>query len=134
MKPDSRQESNAHMHNTNRLPDTAAEADAHLIVRAASSAPQPNGLLGDTLQRLRDWCRRPGMAAHQAKPTLRLHVDDLNGQRVATVADAGPELVLDLPAGTYQVTAIAGDTCRGYTLTLLPGASFNLQLCQALQA
>lgn len=118
------------MQNTERPLDTphAAENQAQLIV--CSAASKGHG----ALQRLRDWCRLPASGPASAKPVLRLHVDDLQGQRVATVADAGPQLVLDLPAGTYQVTAIMGDICRGYTLTLQPGASFNLQLCRALHA
>jgi hypothetical protein len=115
--------------------DIPVVPDAQLIVCAAAAATGKDHTLSDALQRLRDWCRLPGQShAHAKKPVLHLHVDDLNGQRVATIADAGPELVLDLPAGTYQVTAILGDICRGYTLTLQPGASFNLQLCHALRS
>lgn len=119
------------MQSTERSAATAqaAENQAQLIVCSAAASEGHSAL-----QRLRNWCRLPASGTASAKPALRLHVDDLQGQRVATVADAGPQLVLDLPAGTYQVTAIMGDICRGYTLTLQPGASFNLQLCRALHA
>lgn len=116
------------MQNTERPLDTSPATDAQLIVCNPAADKDHS-----TLQRLRNWCRLPGTGPAKAKPTL-LHVDDLQGQRVATVADAGPQLVLDLPAGTYQVTAIMGDVCRGYTLTLQPGEAFNLQLCRALRS
>jgi hypothetical protein len=116
------------MQNTERLLDTRHAADAQLIVCTAAATAGYGAL-----QRLRNWCRLPRSAQPQSKPTLRLQVDDLHGQRVATVDDAGPQLVLDLPAGTYQVTAIMGEICRGYTLTLQPGDAFNLQLCHAFR-
>jgi len=117
------------MQNTESPRDTSPDTDAQLIVCNSTEDKYHHAL-----QRLREWCRLPGTGQAQTKPTLRLHVDDLQGKRVATVADAGPQLVLDLPAGTYQVTAIMGEVCRGYTLTLQPGDAFNLQLCQALRS
>lgn len=117
------------MQNTEHPLDTRPGTDAQLIVCNSAADKYHRAL-----QRLRDWWRLPGTGHAPTKPTLRLHVDDLQGKRVATVADAGPQLVLDLPAGTYQVTAILGEVCRGYTLTLRPGDAFNLQLCHALRS
>jgi hypothetical protein len=69
-----------------------------------------------------------------AKPEgpLRLHIDNLQGQRVFTADDAGPLVELALPAGTYQVTAVFGTLCRGYTLTLVEGVPNTLYLCPSL--
>ncbi len=59
---------------------------------------------------------------------LSLHVDDLKGQRLATVERAGALTDLSLPPGTCVVTATTGAVRRGYTLTLQAGHSFNLHL------
>ncbi len=45
-----------------------------------------------------------------------------------SVDDAGPFVDIPLPAGTYHVTAELGKVRRSYTMTLEPGASFNLRL------
>ena len=61
---------------------------------------------------------------------LMLQVDDLQGQRLADVHDAGALTRLSLPPGTCNVTATSGDIRRGYTLTLEPGRSVDLHLNQ----
>ncbi len=44
------------------------------------------------------------------------------------MADVGLQVDVLLPAGTYQVTAVWGSSRRSYTLTLQPGATFDLYL------
>ncbi len=107
-------------------PPLPAPPLAHLVIHA-SAAPAGRSAWTAPLA----WLRGLAMAATPACP-LRLHIDDLQGQRVFTADDAGPELDLDLPAGTYQVTALLGPRCRGYTLTLVEGEPNALYLCPSL--
>ena len=62
------------------------------------------------------------------RPPLNLRIDDLQGHRLHTVDDAGPLVDVPLPAGTYQVSVHLGQVRRCYTMTLEPGASFDLFL------
>jgi hypothetical protein len=110
-------------------PPLPAPPLAHLVIHA-SAAPAGRSVWTAPLAWL-DWLRGLAMAATPACP-LRLHIDDLQGQRVFTADDAGPALDLDLPAGTYQVTALLGPHCRGYTLTLVEGVPNELYLCSSL--
>lgn len=68
-----------------------------------------------------------------ARLPLQLEVDDLQGQRLGAIDDAGALTDLPLPAGTYRVNAIRGNLRRSYTLTLEPGASFDLYLRLAVE-
>jgi hypothetical protein len=65
---------------------------------------------------------------NRSRVPLTLQIDDLEGRRVHTVDDAGPLVDVPLPAGTYQVSVHLGTLRRSYTMTLLPGASFDLHL------
>ncbi len=67
-------------------------------------------------------------ARWSAPPRLSLRVDDLQGRRLADIADAGPLTTLQLPPGTCVVTATCGAARRGYTLTLVSGRRFELHL------
>ncbi len=110
-------------------PTVPAPPLAHLVIHA-SAAPAGRNYWTAPLAWL-DWLRGLAMAATPACP-LHLYIDDLQGQRVFSAEDAGPQLALDLPAGTYQVTALLGPLCRGYTLTLTEGAPNDLYLCRSL--
>lgn len=106
--------------------------DARLVIHAAAN-PAERGTLFTASLAWWYWLR--GLyAPAPAKPEgpLRLHIDNLQGQRVFTADDAGPLVELALPVGTYQVTAVLGTLCRGYTLTLVEGAPNDLYLCPSL--
>ncbi|SDP91550.1 hypothetical protein SAMN05216303_11021 [Rhodoferax sp. OV413] len=109
-------------------------AEARLSIHATAN-PAGNGkYLTHTLQ----WLRGLYPAGETARPgpnaVLRLEIDDLQGRRVFSQDAAGPLVELSLPEGTYNVTAIHGHVCRGYTLTLEPGKSFDLYLCPSLKS
>ena len=93
-------------------------------------AEDPVGLLGarfeSALHRLR--ARYASGRLRGIPPALRLQVDDLQGQRLHAIDDAGPLTDVPLPAGTYHITAVRGALRRSYTLTLEPGASVDLYL------
>lgn len=105
---------------------------AHLLIHAErGNILRPgSSVLGAALRGLR--ARYTGSGG-PANPTprplpLQLQVDDLLGQRLHAVADAGHLTDLSLPAGTYQVAAQLGNYRRSYTMTLEPGTSFHLHL------
>jgi hypothetical protein len=62
---------------------------------------------------------------------LNLRIDDLQGHRMHAVDSAGPLVDVPLPAGTYLVSVHLGPVRRSYTMTLEPGASFDLYLSLA---
>ena len=82
--------------------------------------------LQSALHRLRTRFSRRRQPATQTR--LKLQVDDLQGHQLRAVDDGGPLTDWPLPAGTYRITATCGDLKRSYTLTLEPGASFDLYL------
>jgi len=88
--------------------------------------PAPESVVRSALHRVCALCssgRRP-----DSRSALALRVDDLQGRRLGDIGDAGRLTELFLPSGTYVVTATAGEVRRSYTLTLLPGLSFDLYL------
>lgn len=93
-------------------------AEDHLSTMAVRSA--------SAFDRLHAWWSRRQPLAKPSR--LKLQIDDLQGQPLRAVDDAGPLTCWPLPAGTYRVTAICGDLRRSYTLTLEPGTSFDLYL------
>lgn len=100
---------------------------AHLLIHAEFGALNRAGgsALESALSRLQArYSRRPP----QASAVLQLQVNNLRGQRLSAVADAGPFTDLPLPPGTYQITALLGAYRRSYTMTLEPGTSFHLHL------
>ncbi|WP_367847357.1 hypothetical protein [Rhodoferax sp. WC2427] len=109
--------------------------EASLVIHAAAD-PAERGTLFTAPLAWWYWLRSlyapaPNPAAKPEGP-LRLHIDNLQGQRVFTADDAGPLVELALPAGTYHVTAVLGTLCRGYTLTLVEGVPNDLYLCPSL--
>jgi hypothetical protein len=106
------------------LPLTAA----HLLIHAEiGEARQPgNSALQTALNGLR--FRYIGRHRRASSIPLQLQVDDLQGQRMSAVADAGSLTDLPLPPGTYQITVRLGNYRRRYTMTLEPGTSFHLHL------
>jgi len=103
--------------------------EARLVIHAAA-APAARGTLYTVPL---EWLR----GLYTSVPTkpdapLRLHIDDLQGQRVFTADNAQALVELALPVGTYNVTAVLGTLCRGYTLTLVEGAQSDLYLCPSL--
>ena len=106
--------------------------EASLVIHAAADPAVRGTLLTAPLEWL-DWLR--SLYAPQPTPPdapLRLHIDNLQGQRVFTADDAGPLVELALPVGTYNVTAVLGTLCRGYALTLVEGVPNHLYLCPSL--
>lgn len=59
---------------------------------------------------------------------IRLQVADLQGRELRCLDTSEPFIELPLPAGTYDVTVTLGNIRRRYTMTLVPGASFELHL------
>lgn len=65
---------------------------------------------------------------NEERAPLSLQIDDLQGNRVLSVNDAAPLLDVPLPAGAYHVSVHRGKVRCGYTMTIEPGASFDLHL------
>ena len=63
-----------------------------------------------------------------AHAPVRVTVCESGRACVFEVDDAGPLLDIELPAGTYQVTAEIDGVLRTYTLTLQRGTSSSLHL------
>jgi hypothetical protein len=100
---------------------------AHLLIHAEYDAGEDEGYdrrHETRLQRLRAIHARGPRKGTQAP--LSLQIDDLQGHRLHSLDDAGPVVEVRLPAGTYQVTVSLGKMRLKYTLTLLPGMSFDL--------
>lgn len=113
-------------------PRSSSLPEASLVIHAAAD-PAVRGTLFTAPLEWLYWLR--GLyAPAPPKPDapLRLHIDNLQGQRVFTADDAGPLVELALPVGTYNVTAVLGTLCRGYTLTLVEGVQSDLYLCPSL--
>lgn len=123
-------------HMTQPLPSTpsqdAVATEARLLIHATADPAGNSKYLAHTLQ----WLRGLYPAGEAPKPgpntVLRLQIDDLQGRRVFSDDAASPLVELNLPEGTYNVTAIHGQVRRGYTLTLVQGKSFDLYLCPSL--
>ena len=101
-------------------------AAARLLIHADSPSGAEEGAFETVLVRLQ--AILAAGTRHARRVPLRLIVEDLQGRRVLAVDDAGPLLEVPLPAGTYRVNADAGTERRSYTMTLEPGASFDLHL------
>ncbi len=113
------------------LPRSTPLPDTRLVIHAAADPTVRWALFAAPLEW---WYWLRSLYAPQAQPEgpLRLHIDNLQGQRVFTADDAGPLVELALPVGTYHVTAVLGNLCRGYTLTLVEGVPNDLYLCPNL--
>jgi hypothetical protein len=59
---------------------------------------------------------------------LTIRIDDLQGRRYAEIEELAPLINVDLPAGTYHVTAERGAALRRYTIKLESGGGFDLYL------
>ena len=115
------------LHSSPPLPETS------LVIHAAAD-PSARGTLFTAPLEWLYWLRSLYAPPPAPKPVgpLRLHIDNLQGQRVFTADDAGKLVELALPVGTYNVTAVLGNLCRGYTLTLVEGVQSELYLCPSL--
>lgn len=112
---------------TSTSPRAAAVPPARLVIHAEDQLESRVRPLESPLRRLRELSG--GIRTERDKcAKLCLHIDTLQGVRVHSVDDAGPLVDIPLPAGTYHVTAELGKVRRSYTMTLEPGASFNLRL------
>ena len=112
---------------TSKSPGAAALPPACLVIHADDHRESRVRPFESTLRRLRELSGGTG-PERDKYAKLILHIDDLHGVRVHSVDDAGPLIEVALPAGTYHVTAEFGKLRRSYTMTLEPGASFNLCL------
>jgi len=101
---------------------TLAGVDAAAVSRLRIHAAAGDGWSVEALlQRLRG-------RMHDRRAVLALEIDELHGHRVLALDDAGPLVDVALAPGTYHVnTAFAGRR-RRYTVTLAPGAAFDLHL------
>jgi hypothetical protein len=99
---------------------------ARLLIHIAEPVNTGRRHFETPLRRL--FALHPDGPCNRSRVPLRLQIDDLEGRRVHTVDDAGPLVDVPLPAGTYQVSVLLGTLRRSYTMTLLPGASFDLHL------
>ena len=89
-------------------------------------APHRRSAFEAALHRLRARCSSAWR--QRAGSPIELLIDDLQGQRLCAIHDAGPLTELPLPPGTYHVTALQCGSRRGYTMALLAGESFDLYL------
>jgi len=110
-----------------RAPVSAATVSAaRLMIHAERGRRSMGGLLELPLLRLRSWY--PGGPWKDHSAPLHLQIDDLHGRPVVVIENAGPLIELPLTAGTYHVAAFQGTLRRAYTVTLEPGATFDLHL------
>lgn len=114
--------------------DASPSLLARLLIHAAADPASSNTYIATTLQWLRGLYPAGDGPPPGPEAALHLHIDDLQGRRVFSDDAAGPLVALDLPEGTYHVTAVHGNVCRSYTLALVPGNSFDLYLCPSLKA
>ena len=106
----------------------AAPGDPSLAARLSIRASADGAGGSAPVQRV---LRRLGVHWGRGKPpaaglTAVIDIRDLQGRRVLEVREARPPLDLELPAGTYHVSVVAGDQRRLYTILLEPGARFAL--------
>ena len=107
--------------------DASQGIQARLLIHAGGSDLDPRTRIGDSpLRRLR--ALYSAGPQHDERATLRLQIDDLHGRRLLSLEDAGPLVDIELPPGTYHVTAQLGEVRRGYTMTLGEGQPFDLYL------
>ncbi len=111
--------------NTNTSPHTEAPSPARLVIHAQHHVSSGR-TFESPLRRMRTSNSR--VAGNGKQEPLNLRIDTLQGLRVHAIDDAGPLVDVPLPAGTYHVTVHLGQVRRSYTMTLEPGASFDLYL------
>jgi hypothetical protein len=108
-------------------PDAGPRPQARLLIHAGGADPGPRTHETESpLRRLR--ALYSAGPQHDTRATLRLQIDDLQGRRMLSLEDADPLVDIELPPGTYHVSAQLGDLRRGYTMTLGHGAPFDLYL------
>lgn len=108
------------------LPMRAQSAPAHLLIHVDTKVVPRGGAIESALRRLRDLYSE--VTETGATVRISVRIDDLAGNRVFAVEDAGPLIRVALAPGTYQVTARRGEVRRSYTLNLMHGASFDLHV------
>jgi hypothetical protein len=106
-------------------PGPAPGVAAHLLIHATAGNGR-SGRFELPLRRL--LARHVDDPWHDESVPLRLRIDDLQGNQVVAVDDAGPLVDVPLTAGTYRVNVQRGPLRRSYTLTLEQGTSFDLHL------
>ncbi len=75
---------------------------------------------------LREFRGPPGAVSPEA--VTHLDIDDRWGCRIFSSDDGGPLIKVNLPPGTYDITARRGGFRRCYTLTLEPGGRSDLHM------
>jgi hypothetical protein len=111
---------------TDTSPQTGVPPPARLVIHAEHLASASGRPFDPPLRHTRT--SDPGGARNGQRAPLSLRIDNLKGLRVHAVDDAGPLIDVPLPPGTYHVTMQFGTVRRSYTMTLEPGASFDLYL------
>ena len=109
-----------------RTPSNMAPATAHLVIHSDDHGGPIDARVESRLQRLRAIHAKGSWSTKQE--SLNLQINDLRGEHVRSVDDAGALVEVCLPAGTYHVSAILGKVRRSYMLALEAGKSFDLYL------
>jgi hypothetical protein len=105
--------------------DSEPSRSARLLIHAAPPARADDWTLESLLQHLR---RGDAGSRRDTPRPLALKIHDLQGRCVLALDEAGPLTDIALAPGTYHVWAQQGPSRRRYTITLEPGASFDLHL------
>jgi hypothetical protein len=101
---------------------------SRLLIHATEGAGEDSGgMLSVLLHRLRT-CAAAATRRRPPAP-MGVCVEDLQGRRFFTSAEAGAVIDVPLPAGTYHVDVRHGSQQRRYTVTLAHEATVNLHLC-----
>ena len=110
----------------NTLLRSKTPTPARLLIHTEDDVSAGGRHFESTLRRLRE--SHSGDAKHDKRTPLKLQIHNLQGIPVHSVDEVGPLIDVPLPAGTYHVTVQFGTVRRRYTMTLEPGASFDLYL------
>lgn len=98
---------------------------SHLLIHAAGDDGSDGWSVESIVQRMRAHVM-DGPRSERAP--LSLEIQDLQGNRLLALDNAGALIDVALAPGTYHVTTELAGTRRRYTIALERGASFDLHL------
>ena len=110
----------------NSLQPDSSPTMARLQIHGMGGPGSTGATVVQMLRSMRAFCLHGRLPRKCA--STRLCITDAHGRQVFSLEDAGPLIVVPLPAGTYHVTAQNNQARRSYTMTLYQGSSVNLHV------